>query len=305
MGITGVAAAVSIGTAGYGAYEKSQGSDQQQAAASQQAQYAAMQSQIAGQQANLQSAYSTQQAQSAAQFAGQESALNMEGSANTYAAAQQSYGINQGVIQAQQAVEGLRNQAMELDAHRRQMENLRTAQRAHSLSLFSATGQGAQFGTGYRGGQAQISAQAGVNAAGIRQNLEIGRNIFAQNSLITQGRLAQNDLQLSLARQNASLQTRDAQLRQMYAQTQADQTTGFSSQNAALTTAYAAAGGQINTAQGQMFAGQGQSAFGSSLLSAAPTIFSAGVTANNLFAKQTTPVIDTEGGSAGGLPEQA
>lgn len=329
MGITGAAALVSAGTAAYGAYEKSEGNAKQEQAALAQSQAAAVQNAISIQQTQLQSqyaisqsalqaSYQTGQAQQSAQFAAQQTALNIEGAQASLAATESSVAINKSIIQASQNIEAQRMQAMELDARRKQMDNLRIAQRTRALATISATSQGALFGSGISGGRAAIQGQTGVNQLGIQQNLQLGRNIFAQNAAITQGRIASSDLQLSLARQQASLQTRDAQLKSLYAQTQADTMSSYyatnaaaqaqySQQNASLTTAFAGAGGTINTAQGQIAAGQGQSQFGGSLISAAPTILSAGVTANNVFPNlfSNTNYSGTEGGSPAGIPEQA
>lgn len=315
------AAVAGAATAGYGAYQASEAKDKASQAAQQQAQLAAMQTAIANQQTQLQSHYAisqsqlqagfaTGQAQTSAQFAAQEGALNIEGAQATLAASEQSSRINQGIIQSQQAIEGQRMQAMELDARRQRMENLRQAQRARAMGTIAATSQGALFSTGLQGGRGQISGQTGVNALGIQQNLEIGRNIFAQNAQISQGQIANENLRLSLARQQASLQTRDTQLKSMYAQTQAGATTDyyaqgaaaqseFSMRNAALTTQYATYGGQINTQQGQIAASQGQQAFGQSLIGAGASTFSAGATfaniAPSLFNPSVTPTVQATG----------
>ena len=314
------AAVVGAGTAAYGAYEASQGRDKAAAAAQAQSQAASvqnavsiqqqqLQAQYAISQSDLQAQYAIGQSQSSAQFAGQETALNIEGAQASLLASEQSFGINQGIIRAQQNIGAQRMQAMEIDARRKQMDNLRQAQRARALGTIAASAQGALFSTGLQGGRGQISGQANVNQLGITQNLEIGRNIFTQNAAISRGRLAQGELDLSLARQRASLQTRDTQLKSLYAQTQADvtsqyyataaaQQSAFMQQNATLSTMFTKAGGQINTQQGQVAAGQGQASFGQSLIGAGAGIFQAGVTGANVFPNLfggTTPTVQSTG----------
>lgn len=102
--------------------------------------------------------------------------------------------------QLEQQLEAERKKQMELAARRQQLEVVRNAQRMHALSTTVATAQGAQFGSGYAGGQAQITQDAGYNLLGINQNLEIGRNMFGINSQISANKLEMSkyyqDLQL-------------------------------------------------------------------------------------------------------------
>jgi len=92
-------------------------------------------------------------------------------------------------IKLQQQVEAQRQHAMELDAHRKQLETVRNMQRARSLALSTATNQGAQFGSGLQGGYGQISGESGTNMLGINQGLEIGENVFGLNAQISQQKI--------------------------------------------------------------------------------------------------------------------
>ena len=85
-------------------------------------------------------------------------------------------------MQAQQRAEAVRRKAMELNASRQQMQNLRNTQLQRSMALNSATNQGAQFGTGLQGGYGQISGESGDNRLGISQNLEFGEQMFDANA---------------------------------------------------------------------------------------------------------------------------
>lgn len=98
--------------------------------------------------------------------------------------------------QAQQNITGLQEQQdaqrqnlMELQARRSQMEVLRNNQRARSLALNNSTSQGAQFGSGLQGGYGQQQGQSGTNLLGIDQNLTIGRNQFNLTSQIDQQKI--------------------------------------------------------------------------------------------------------------------
>lgn len=93
-------------------------------------------------------------------------------------------------IELEQKVEAQKRQAMELDARRKSLENIRQIQRMRALALTNATSQGAAQGSGLQGGYGQISGQGGWNALGINQNLQIGENIFDINAQISQQKIA-------------------------------------------------------------------------------------------------------------------
>src|SRR6266404_4440835 len=101
----------------------------------------------------------------------------------------------------EQQVQAQKQQQMELEANRAQLQNFRNVQQAQARSVAGATAGGAQFGSGLQGGLAAASDEGGVNALGISQNLEIGRNIFGIDTDISQKRI-----------QIAGLQSRSALL---------------------------------------------------------------------------------------------
>lgn len=89
-------------------------------------------------------------------------------------------------IAAQQAkIEEQKRLGMELDAQRRTIQTVRSAQQARSIALNNATAQGAGKGSGLMGGYAQISGQANSGLLAINQNLDIGRNISDANIAIS------------------------------------------------------------------------------------------------------------------------
>lgn len=85
-----------------------------------------------------------------------------------------------------------RQQAMVLSARRQNLEIFRRTQQAQAQGLASATGQGAQFGSGYQGGQADTMSQGMFNAQGVNQNLQIGQNIFG-----IEGKESSNNAQIA------------------------------------------------------------------------------------------------------------
>lgn len=120
-------------------------------------------------------------------------AVSVIGGAKSASASSDYNQANKASIALQQKVEAQRQQAMELDARRKEMEIIRTQQRARSLALTNSTAQGASLGSGLQGGYGQISGQSGVNTLGIQQNLGIGRNIFGLNEQISQQKIAMSD----------------------------------------------------------------------------------------------------------------
>jgi hypothetical protein len=98
-------------------------------------------------------------------------------------------------------VNAQRQQQMVLTSNRQQLQTIRNTQLARSMALTSATGQGANFGTGLQGGYGQISGDANTSLLGIRQNTEIGQNIFSLDNLIDDQKIryAQFGAQLATA----------------------------------------------------------------------------------------------------------
>lgn len=93
----------------------------------------------------------------------------------------------------------IRRKAMELSAHRQQVEVLRNAQRARSLALNNATSQGAQGGSGLQGGFGQIAGAAAWNNSGIQANLGFGEQMFDLNKMINQQKMNISDSDSSAA----------------------------------------------------------------------------------------------------------
>jgi hypothetical protein len=85
-----------------------------------------------------------------------------------------------------------RQQQMNLEANRQQLQDIRNSQLARSMAQSSAVNQGAQFGTGLAGGYGQISGQTNTNLLGISQNRQIANNVFADTA-------AQDTLKMQMA----------------------------------------------------------------------------------------------------------
>src|SRR5258708_36184860 len=98
-------------------------------------------------------------------------------------------GISGQIAGDEQQVQAQKQQQMQLEANRAQLQNFRNVQQARAQSLAGATNEGAQFGSGLQGGLAAASTEGGINALGISQNLEIGRNIFGIDTDISQKRI--------------------------------------------------------------------------------------------------------------------
>lgn len=129
--------------------------------------------------------------------------LQVFGGFSAASAAKQAYGIQQNITGLEGQVNDQRRQAMELSARRQQLENFRNTQRVRAMGMNAAVNQGAQFGSGLQGGQAQATDQGNFNALGVSQNLQIGRNMFGLQDQISQQKLALSGVQSSQATDQA------------------------------------------------------------------------------------------------------
>lgn len=82
-----------------------------------------------------------------------------------------------------------KQQAMQIQNRRQQIENVRNVQRARAQGLNAATNQGAQFGSGLAGGQAQDQDMGLFNALGNNQALQTGMQINAFNQHISNDKI--------------------------------------------------------------------------------------------------------------------
>lgn len=108
------------------------------------------------------------------------------GAFSSYQTSKQVAGVNQNISAAEQGIEGERHKQMVLNTRRQQVENIRNANLARSIALTTSTSQGAQQGSGFSGGQAQISGMERYNSLGITQNQQIGESVFGYNAQISQ-----------------------------------------------------------------------------------------------------------------------
>jgi len=283
--LTTLALAAGIGSMAFGAVENYEGSQQQQEGLAQSAAGYRTEQQAAQQQA----AISKAQAASSVQYAGQDRDINVQASDESKAAALQSQTINRAIFGQQTAIQDTQRQAMETDARRANLEQIRNEQRARSISLATGVAQG---GSGYVGGSSarggaagSISGQSQTNLLANQQALATGESIYNANANITQSNLQMNDLQTQYALQQADIQTSKANLAYSYAQTNA----GYQTQLADTQTLMAQGQGQVAMGQGTFQAGQSTSQMGNAFISAGPSIFSAGMNINQLMGNFTLP----------------
>ncbi len=194
--LTALALAAGIASAGYGAYESAQGKSQQAEGLAQQQRGYAIEQQAAKQQADI----SKEQAAASVGFAGQERSINIGASDQSKAAAIASQSINRDIFAQQSNIQTYQRQAMETDARRSNLEQIRNEQRSRSISLATGVAQG---GSGYVSGSSArggayggISGQAQTNLLSNQQALGTGENVFAANANISQSNIQMNDLQL-------------------------------------------------------------------------------------------------------------
>lgn len=99
--------------------------------------------------------------------------------------ASQQAKVSQDIASQEQGINDAKQQAMEIQGRRTQLENVRNNQRARAQAVQSATSQGAQFGSGLSGGLAQIQDQSLFNMQGVNDALQTGRQINTFNQGIS------------------------------------------------------------------------------------------------------------------------
>jgi hypothetical protein len=93
----------------------------------------------------------------------------------------------------------LRQQMMEVQSRRQQMQVLRNAQSQRAQAQTVATGQGAQFGSGIQGAMGNVQGAGVTSLVGINQNLQAGEQMFGYENQISQQQFALAQAQGSLA----------------------------------------------------------------------------------------------------------
>lgn len=120
------------------------------------------------------------------------SAFGMFGASS---ASKKASDIQNSILAEQTAENQVRQQYVNMQAQRSQIQNVRNTQRAQAQGLTASVSQGAQFGSGAAGGQAQASAAGAWNAEGISQSLISANRIFGIDYQIDQlkGQLGAED----------------------------------------------------------------------------------------------------------------
>lgn len=108
--------------------------------------------------------------------------------------AEQQAAVSRQIAADEQRINEQKYQQMQLEGSRMQLQQFRNIQRLRSQATAAAVNQGAQFGTGLLGGLGQISSQGQENALNVRQNQEIGTNIFNINNDISAKKMQLADL---------------------------------------------------------------------------------------------------------------
>ncbi len=111
--------------------------------------------------------------------------ISIFGGMSSAAVSKQQAQVSGQIAGDEQQINVQRQQQMQLEARRSQLQNFRNTQRLRAQSTAAAVNQGAQFGSGLPGGQAGIQDQSLENSRGIYQGMAISNNIFDINSDIS------------------------------------------------------------------------------------------------------------------------
>lgn len=117
--------------------------------------------------------------------------------------AKEAASINIGIAGDEQQINQQKRLQMEMSARRDSMQVMRNTQQAAARGAAAATNQGAFFGSGEAGGQAQITSQGNFDEAGISGNLAIGENIFNTNNDISSKKMQLASVQSNQATDTA------------------------------------------------------------------------------------------------------
>lgn len=109
------------------------------------------------------------------------SAFGMFGASS---AAKQASNIQNAILANETAENQVRQQAVNMQAQRSQIQNVRNTQRAQAQGLSVGVSQGAQFGSGVAGGQAQAATAGAWNAEGIDQSILSANKVFGYDYAI-------------------------------------------------------------------------------------------------------------------------
>lgn len=115
--------------------------------------------------------------------------LSAFGAVGKAQAAKKQAQASQEVANLEMKQDAVRKRAMEMQAHRQQLEILRSQQRAQALAVNNANNQGAMFGSGLQGGLGQISGYSNFNLQGVDQALASGEQMFGLNAQISQQKI--------------------------------------------------------------------------------------------------------------------
>lgn len=111
--------------------------------------------------------------------------LSLFGQSQQASVAKQQAQVSGDIATQEQSINAQKQQQMQLEANRSQLQNFRTAQQLRAQATAAAVNGGAQFGSGLQGGLAGVSAQSTTNALGVNQGVEISQNIFGYNNKIS------------------------------------------------------------------------------------------------------------------------
>jgi hypothetical protein len=114
---------------------------------------------------------------------------------NAHKAAQ----ISQDEAAQEQSINNVKQQQMELEGRRANIETARNAQRARALGINAAVQQGSSLGSGLPGGLADSDNQAYFHMQGVNDALSFGRQINAFNQNISQDKMQMANVQSSSA----------------------------------------------------------------------------------------------------------
>ena len=115
--------------------------------------------------------------------------MQLFGGLGAASVAKQQAAVSSDIATQEQGINAQKQQQMQLEARRQQMQNFRNAQRARAQAVNASVQGGSQLGSGLGGGLAGIFNTSTENALGVNQAVQTSQNIFTLNNKISQDKV--------------------------------------------------------------------------------------------------------------------
>lgn len=115
--------------------------------------------------------------------------VSLFGSMGQADVAKKEAGVSAQIAGEEEQQNNVRQQAMMISAQRSQLQIVRNAQRARAMSIQTSTTQGASYGSGAAGGQAETTNEGYYGLQGVNNQVDFGKQMFGIDAQISQNKI--------------------------------------------------------------------------------------------------------------------